>query len=300
MRPQIGQQRQVTTEMQRVAEPVLMQRQNRGAGQGIAWPQRRQQAQAVNHQPLRQVKPGLVIHPRSLPVTHLQQGDRAVELEPSIGRRQRHRPVVCADRVMEPMLDLQRDAEVGPACRRVRIEPDGGPETLDRFRKAAAFGARETAQMVGSGCVRRGFQHRLRMVGLVVVEQELGEGQPQADIVGIAAQTGLELAHDQRARQRRTQFCEVEARMPRIRRQRHDPQQDRGRPVVLPHGGDGEPAQQQGVRIVRRLNQRGIGGRLGLLPGAGLQQPHCAYDQFRLAHASPSGRIPAGSVPLYG
>ncbi len=192
-----GQQRRVADELQRVAEPLLVRDQDgapsHAAGEGG---QRGKQARGGQGGVAGHGQARLELGPALGEAARVQQGDGVVEPHARVGGTARHRLAAGGERLLQPPLGLERDAEVGPGGGVVGGEAEGVAEPLGRLGHAPELGQHGAQQDVRVHRVRReaqpvrhGGQRLLRAGGLV---QPLRQGGVQARILRLAGKDGAQ------------------------------------------------------------------------------------------------------------
>ena len=281
LRASFGQQRQVAQELQSIAEPVLMQRQDGQTRQPVGGTQGWHKPIVIDRGRAGQEQPRFVILPRRRPSPHFQQGHRPIDTKPVIGWVQCHRPVMRCDGFVEPPLDLQHHAKVRPACRGVRVQGHGTLEAVDGGREMAKLRLTRPIRWWPATDVWPVREDRFCLRRLAGVEQERGEIQPQP-VVGLGS---ARHARNCRATSARGSggFSRASSRhgWSGVRPHSRGMHQDRGRTVSLPHRGDGQPQQQRGMWVVRIVGYGCACGGFRLLPRAGRQWPQRGRQEFR-------------------
>ena len=274
-----------------------MPRQHRAPGevrQGVEGGQeaRHRQPRPAEHEA------AFVVGPRFRHASRPQQCDRAVEADLRVLRRGRDGAVVHVEACVEPTLDLQRHAEIGPGGGVLRVELARLAERRDRAFHVAEVDQRHAVEVVRRREPRIALphppQHRGGGGGLVGVHQEVGIGVSEPWVARRQRAAGAEGGGDQ-FRRVRTQARKVAAWVREIRAGGCHALQQRRRQRHVAARRRREALKQ--ARLGIRGIMRGPRARLplSLLEPSGLEGRQGAGEQRTAQLAEPGGVAHAAS-----
>ena len=249
------QQFDVAAELQRVAETFLVPDQHRPSGQvdpcDVRQQPLRRQARAVAER-----EAGFVVGPRFRHPSRAQQRDGTVQADLRIARRTGHGAVAGGKGVVEPALDLQGHAEIGPGRAFRRIELGSALERGQSACDVAEIEQRHAEQVMGDAKTwhrrKHRTQHRGRRSGIALIQQEVGIGVAEFGIFGRQRATGPELGGHQRGRGR-AQASKISTGMGVVRPRLGHALQQRCREMRLTLPGNRKAEQQQRGNVAGSL-----------------------------------------------